>query len=569
MNILGIGGLLHDPSAALLKQGALVAAVESEKVTRHHGELSVFPREAIDAVLAAGGISWDQIDLIATNWDARLRSHLGYVPFALQCLSHGIDPRPHLMVLGSIAASHFRTAIHLQVRARTVPQLRPVRHHLAHVGISYTLSPHDEAAVAIIDGAAETDATSLYYARGRDLRLLRRWSLLDGSLGNLFAMGTQHLGFRMLGDEYKVMALAALGRPNRPLERFFEQAVPVVHGRYRVNRQVVGAYVKNGYHFPDWVGREVLAPRPEGAPLEQEHFDFARAMQDRISTVLVDLMRDLRQQTGCRVLCLGGGVAMNSVINGRIAAEAGYDQVHIPPVAHDGGTAAGAAAWLAFHELGDMRPAPLISPHIASDETEAAVTLAVQRCGLPAYQTENAPAEAARLIASGKIVAWFQGQAEFGPRALGNRSLLGDPRNPAMRDMLSIATKGREPFRPLAVSVLAEHFAGYFSEVHRNPYMTMVAPASPRAVREIPAGVHSDGTSRPQAVDSATFPRFHALIAAFEELTAVPAVLNTSFNFNREPMVRTARDAIASFANMAIDHLFIDGWLIDKGGKRK
>lgn len=564
MNILGVGGLLHDPSAAVLRDGVLAAAVESEKVTRHHREQSIMPIEAIEAVIVDAGLAWNNIDLICTNWDARPRSHTGYLPFIGHCLIHGVDPLPHLTVAAAIAAGCSPTTFRLQLRQDRIPPIHAVRHHLAHVGISYTLSPYDEAAVAIIDGAAETDATSLFHAQGRNLRQVAKWTLIDGSLGNVFAMVTQHIGFRMLGDEYKVMALAAMGRRNDRFESFFRAMIPEEDGRYRVDRRYTGAYLKSGYNFPRWVCDQVLPRRDPAAELEQKHFDFAKAMQDHICEVLVRMLIGLRLQTGSTNLCLGGGVAMNSVFNGRIAAETGFDAVYLPPVAHDGGTAAGAAAWYAYHKLGLPRPAPLLCPHIASAQSPDQIEAEVRRSGLPMRRVDNAPALAAKLIEQGHIIAWVQERAEFGPRALGNRSLLADARNPASRSRLSHAIKGRESFRPLAVSVLSEYFSDYFPEAQRNAFMTMVAPATDRACREIPSGVHIDGTSRPQSVDPVVFPRFHQLLTEFHALTGVAAMLNTSFNISGEPMVLTARDALRTFSSLAIDHLFIDNWLIGK-----
>ena len=564
MNILGVGGLLHDPSAAILRDGVLTAAVESEKVTRHHREQSIMPIEAMDAVIADSGLVWDDIDLICTNWDARPLTHKGYLPFIGNCLIHGIDPLPHLTVAAAIAAGCSPTTFRLQLRQSRIPPIHAVRHHLAHVGISYTLSPYNEAAVAIIDGAAETDATSLFHGQGRNLRQVSKWTLVDGSLGNVFAMATQHIGFRMLGDEYKVMALAAMGRRNERFERFFRAMIPDDGGRYRIDRRYTGAYLKSGYNFPRWVCDEVMSRREPSEELEQKHLDFAKAMQDRICEVLIKMLIGLRHETRSTNLCLGGGVAMNSVINGRIAEETGFDKVYVPPVAHDGGTAAGAAAWYAYHKLGQARPRPLTSPHIASAQSSEQIDAEVRRSGLPMRHVENAPALAAKLIAQGHIIAWVQGRAEFGPRALGNRSLLADPRNPETRGRLSHAIKGRESFRPLAVSVLSEHFTDYFSEPQRNAFMTMVAPATDRACAEIPSGVHIDGTSRPQSVDANVFPRFHRLLIEFHQLTGVAAVLNTSFNISGEPMVRTARDALRTFSSLAIDHMFIDNWLVGK-----
>jgi carbamoyltransferase len=565
VNLLGVGGLLHDPSAALLVNEVLVAAIENEKVTRHHREISTMPIEAIKAVLAHSRKTLSDIDLLVTNWDAHPLSHFGYLPTIYRHLIKGTDPRPSLAILFALAASHSPTTFRLQLRQTEIPPVVRVKHHLAHVGLSFTLSPFEEAAVAIIDGASETAATSLFHAAGRRIKQLATYQLPYDSLGNIFAMCTQHLGFRMLGDEHKVMALAAFGERHPRFEAFFDRLIRErEEGGYWIDRKLVGAYLKNGYAFPRAALDGLIPPRRCDEPLGAIHYAFARAMQQRLGDVVVGMISALRRRTGSSRLCLGGGVAMNSVINGRIASETGFDTVYIPPAAHDGGTSAGAAAYYGYHILGLDRPSPLDSPFLGPAYPDSAIEQILRRSVSHFRRVQDPPLDAAVLLAMGEIIAWFQGPAEFGPRALGNRSLLADPRDEQMRVRLSEMVKERESFRPLAPAVLAEHYSNFFPTMSPNPYMTMVGKASLAAKSAIAAAIHVDGSSRPQYVDVKRYPLFHALISRFYTITGVPALLNTSFNLSGEPIVLSPSDALRTFYTSSLTHMFIGPFHISK-----
>jgi carbamoyltransferase len=567
MIVLGVGGLLHDPSVGLIDDKRVLAAVESDKVTRHHREISALPTEAISLVLSRSGLGLREVDFIVTNWDARPLSNGMYLSHLAKFLRHGISPWRSIGVVASIAASHTRSAFKLQLRSPYVPPIRHVHHHLAHVGASYTLSPFDNAAVAIIDGAGELDCTSLFQCEGHKVKKINGQGLPLDSLGNVFAMGTQHLGFRMLADEYKVMALAAFGSANRKYESFFAKLVEVRDdGNYRINRWLLGDFLKNSYFFPQAALELIGPPRPSDAPLRQEHMDFARAMQNRIGDAVLNILTKLQSRTRSENLCLGGGVALNSVINGRVVRETAFKNVFIPPAPHDAGTALGAAAYFLCHELKAGRPAALTNAYLGPAYGDEEVRDVLGSAGVPYVKLDDPSREGARLIANGELLGWFQGAAEFGPRALGNRSILADPRDENMRVRVSELVKGREPFRPVAPAILEEYYSQYFPSVPNSPFMSFVHSIPEGLRKQVAAVVHVDGTARPQSVSAMHNPRFHSLISAFREMTGVPLVINTSLNVAGEPIALSPRDAVRTFYASGLSALIINSFLIRKSG---
>lgn len=563
--MLGIGGLLHDPSVAVLQDGQIRFAIESEKVTRHHKEISVLPVEAINFALEQIGASLDDIDLLITNWDPRPHRHLFYIPNILKFVSRGALPFRHLGILLSISGALSRASLEMNLRVPRVPPIRYVRHHLAHLGCSYTLSPFESAAVAIFDGAGEYDATSLYKCEGRNVRKIWSCGLPFNSLGNVFAMGTQHLGFRMLGDEYKVMALAALGEPNKKFRDFFDRLIQLEsNGRYRVDGRLLGDFLLNGYYFPKRTHEYIDTPRPTTDALQQVHYDFAREMQQKIGDAVCHVLRHLRKKSGMRKLSLGGGLALNSVINGRILREGIFDEVFIPPGPHDGGTALGAAAYHSYQVLGHSRPSPLEHAYLGPAYNTESVRETLASAGARYEEMTDVAQQSARLLADDLVVGWFQGRAEFGPRALGSRSILADPRREKNHSRVSELIKGREGFRPLAPSILEESMSDYFPDTPPSPFMSWVGTVSEKLREQIPAAIHSDGTARPQAISKRHNPLFHDMVRAFQCITGVPAVINTSFNVSGEPIVMTPEDAIRTFFSCSMDALVIDRFLVTK-----
>jgi carbamoyltransferase len=464
-----------------------------------------------------------------------------------------------------ISATHSRTLVSYSLSGQ-IPAIRRVRHHLAHLASTFLYSTFDEAAVAVIDAAGELDCTTTYRCAGRTIRRLSAMTLPTNSLGSIYMMATRQLGYRLIGDEYKVMGLAPFGEPDPVFRQFFEELVVLEDdGRYRVNRRLAGAVARNGCQFPDAVARR-LGGQHTGGPEEftDAHKSFARELQRRIEEAILHVVRHLRKTSGCRHLCLAGGVALNSVANGKLKAESGFADIFVPPAPHDAGTSLGAAAYLHYYEDGLARPEPLKHAYLGQSFGDDAIEAEIRRCRLAACRLSDPAREAARRLVQGQVIGWFQGASEFGPRALGNRSILADPRTPQMKDKVNSRIKEREAYRPFAPSVLEEAAEKYFPGIGESPYMLFVVSVSDKARAEIPAVVHVDGTARPQTVSARVNPLYHRLISYFAEATGVPAVLNTSFNVAGEPIVNTPAEAIRCFFGSGLDALFMGPFLLEK-----
>jgi carbamoyltransferase len=564
MKILGVAGLGHDPSVGLLADGRIRMAVESEKVTRHKHEISICPTETIRFVLKNTGTSLSDVDYLTTNWRAGPLANWLYLKLTWRYLCRWCSPYNWVPTLLFLAGTHKPIGFQ-RLQEERLPPIVEVRHHLAHLGSCYTLSPYEEAAVAIIDGCGELECTSLYHCHGRKVRKLYSMDLPVDSLGHLYGMATIHLGYFMFGDEYKVMGLAAHGERNPRLAAFFEELIRLMpEGRYRVDRRLSGNYMYQNYIFPGHVRSIIGPPRRPDEDLTDFHRDFAYALQRRLEEAVVHVIRHLKQATGSRYLCLAGGVALNSVANGKVLEQVPFDEIFVQPASHDGGTSLGSAAYFHYHVLKQDRPGPFTSASLGPSYSDESIRAELLRVACPHRRLEDPAAAAAELLAAGKVIGWFQGAAEFGPRALGNRSILADPRDAAMKDRLNRCVKEREGYRPFAPAILDEEMGRYFEHVRCSPYMLMVGRVRPERQAEIPAVVHVDGTARPQSVDARTNPLFHRLIEEFRRRTGVPVVVNTSFNVAGEPIVLRPVDAIRCFFGCNLDALVIGSFLVEK-----
>jgi carbamoyltransferase len=563
LNLLGFAGLNHDPSAALLQDGRIRFAIESEKVTRHKHEITYLPVEAIELTLRSAGLALADLDYIVTNWDAGPRANGLYLRHLAAFAARGVSAWPWIANLAGLDGTHQRYGFTHLLSPR-LPPIARVRHHLAHLGSCFTLSPFEEAAVLVVDGMGEFECSSLYHCQGRAVRRLGAMNLPHDSLGHVYAIATNHLGYRMNGDEYKVMGLAAYGGPRPDYTGFFEELIALLpEGRYRVSRRL-GDYIRNCYRFPEALHAAIGPPRRPGEPIEQRHMDFALALQQRIEEAILHMARHLRQATGSRRLCLAGGVALNALANARVQAEAGFEQLFIQPAAADSGTSLGAAAYFHHHVLGRPRPEPMRHAYLGPAYDNPAIEAVLKRARAPYLRLDDPACFAARELAAGRIVGWFQGAAEFGPRALGNRSILADPRQAEMKDRVNQAVKNREPFRPFAPSLPAECAADYFVHIREAPFMLLAGPVRPERRAEIAAVVHVDGTARPQTVEREVNPRYYDLLQAFGKLTGVPVVLNTSFNVAGEPIVCTPEDALRCFYASGLDTLVVGEFAVKK-----
>ncbi|MQM25634.1 carbamoyltransferase family protein [Glycomyces albidus] len=538
MKILGINAIFHDSSAALVVDGETVAAAEEERFSRRkHAKRAVpfsaweLPEQAAAWCLASAGLNPEDLDAVAYGYDPAEVRHGG----------PGLDPTwEGLRTLFAKRAPHFlKTAL---------PGLDPaqvvfVRHHVAHAASAGLASPLEDPAVIVADGRGEH--ASHLAGRYRDGKLEELASQdLPHSLGLLYEEATEHLGFARSSDEYKVMALASYGEP-----RFLPEL-----------SQAVYATGDGGFRTEpiDW---ERLAPRRvEGQDPLGIHADLAASLQRCVEDVLLDLARWTYEQTEARDLVLAGGVALNCVANTRLHDESPFERVWVQPAAGDAGTALGAALHVAAE--GGERPAPMRTAALGRGWTDAEIEAELRRSGLRFEKPESIAEAAAETLAADGIVGWFQGRAEYGPRALGQRSLLAHPGQAANLERLN-DVKGREQFRPVAPMVLAERAAEIFGRGPvPSPYMLFVHDVAPDWRDRLPVVTHVDGTARIQTVDAAEQPLLAAMLAGFERRTGLPVVVNTSFNTAGRPMVDHPREALEVFGSAPIDLLALGPYAV-------
>jgi carbamoyltransferase len=562
MNILGINWGAHDSAAALVQDGQLIAAAEEERFNRIKHAPFAYPTSAARYCLAAGGITAADVDIVAYSFSARVD--------AGRSLGHALRyfPKANFVVV----AEAVRRAWYLATPAYSRYTLKlpkrtsfvAVPHHLAHAASAFFASPFDEAAVLVVDGMGEWPVTSLYRAAGTRIERLTTVNF-PHSLGLYYSAFTEYLGFEPFDSEYKVMGLAAYGEP-RYADRFREIICLPDGPDHRLDLRYFNFqydYGNTTWYSPYTV--EAFGPANPAGPLpEQRYLDLAASLQVRLEDALFHLADHLHRRTGARNLCLAGGVALNSVANGKLAQRSPFEQLFIQPAAHDAGSAVGAALYVAAQRENAAAREPLRHVYLGPEYPAAQIEAGLRSNRL-AYTPLADPVEtAAGLLAQGQIVGWFQGRMEFGPRALGNRSILADPRDATMKDRINAAVKFREPFRPFAPSVPEERSGDYFAEVGGSPFMLRVTQVKPGLAAVIPAVTHVDGSARLHTVSRAVNPLFHDLLQRFGARTGVPVLLNTSFNVKGEPIVCTPREAIACFYNSGLDALILDRFLLQK-----
>ncbi|WP_156688594.1 carbamoyltransferase family protein [Mycobacterium sp. Marseille-P9652] len=542
MRILGVNAVFHDSAAALVVDGEVVAAAEEERFSRRkHGKQAVpfstweMPVAAIRWCLEHAGVAPGEVDAIGYSYDPALMYEEPLDPAGLD------RDWEYLRTLYAERAPRFL--------ASAVPGLNPgvfhhVRHHVAHAASTALASPHPDTAVLVVDGRGERTSMLAGVYRDHKLDILASQPL-PHSLGLLYESLTEHLGFARSSDEYKVMAMASYGQP-RFAERLRERVYACGDGGFRT----------------DPIEWDELAParRPHAGELDPVHADLACTVQRVVEDVLLDLVGWLRERTDGDALCLAGGVALNCVANTRIHAESGFDRVWVQPAAGDSGTALGAALSLAA-SLGEPI-APMPSARLGRGWSDDQIGAVLDEAAVGYERPQDLSRAVGDALADNQLIGWFQGRAEFGPRALGGRSLLADPRHAANLERLN-AVKGREQFRPVAPMVLAERAAEIFARGPLpSPYMLFVHDVAPEWRDRIPAVTHVDGTARIQTVDRAADPRLHATISRFAERTGVPVVVNTSFNTAGRPMVDSPRDALEVFGGSPIDVLALGSYLV-------
>lgn len=558
MNILGINYTLHESSACLVRDGELVFACAEERLSRRKQDSS-FPVRAVRAAMDFAGITPGEVDHVAISWPKPRVTYkhnlklilTGKWPCSLQ--------RWERLLIGFAKDMRHRGGGLDYRRAFGKPRnpFHMVNHHLAHALSAYLMSDFDEAAVLVIDGRGAQEATTLWHARAGEVRLLEQYPY-PNSLGVFYAGITDMLGFTPLSDEWKVMGLAAYGKPTYDLSPLIRCA----EDRYQVE----------GWRF---FGRadndvrrlaEIVGPRrdEEKEELSSKHENLARSAQDACEAAMHALLRRVTRLTGCRKLCLAGGVALNSKANGELLRSGLIDDIYIQPAAGDDGACIG-AAYAVYSELKLPLPRkPTGHTYLGGEFSNDQIEQVLRVYKLPYRREADVSRRAAELLAQDRLIGWFQGRMEFGPRALGNRSILADPRRAENRDRVNDAVKFREGWRPFAPSVLVERGAEYFDDFRPSPYMILTFWANKAKAHEIPAVVHVDGSARVQSVERSVNPRYYDLIEQFGQLTGVPVVLNTSFNLKGDPIVCSPKDAIQTFYTSGLDDLVIGDIVVSK-----
>ena len=584
--ILGLSAFYHDSAACLVRDGHIVAAAQEERFTRRKHDAR-FPAHAARYCLESAGITAAELECVGfydkplLTFERLLETHLSTVPRGLR------------LYWKSMAVWLKQKLWIPQIVQKELGAEVPVRfgeHHESHAASAFYPSPFEEAAILTTDGVGEWTTTSYGYGRGSELHILADIKF-PHSLGLLYTAFTYFTGFRPNSGEYKLMGLAPYGQP-RYVDRILDHLVALAedgsfHLDLRYFNYLAGLTMTSAAMDELFDG----PPRQPESPLTQREMDIAASIQQVTEAIMLRMAHTAHRETGLRRLCLAGGVALNCVGNGRILREGPFDELWIQPAAGDAGGAVGVALALWHRHLGQPREASggrdamsgaYLGPEYAADDIRA--FLESQDAPATRLNAEALPTRVAELLADEKVVGWFQGRMEFGPRALGGRSILGDPRSQRMQSQMNLKIKYRESFRPFAPSVLREHVHEWFEMDCDSPYMLLVAPVKeekqlpmtaaqqalfgidklnvPRS--EIPAVTHVDYSARVQTVCREDHPRYHDLIQAFHSLTGCPVVVNTSFNVRGEPIVCTPEDAYRCFMRTEMDYLVLGDFLLDK-----
>jgi carbamoyltransferase len=593
--VLGISAFYHDSAAALIRDGQIVAAAQEERFTRKKHDPS-FPANAVRYCLAEAKADASSVDCVVfyekpfLKFERLLETYLAFAP-------RGFASFRKAMPLW-IGEKLFQRDLLLRELAAIHPglgdkaKLRFCEHHFSHAASAYYPAPFQSALILTMDGVGEWTTTSAALGQGDDLQIIKEIHF-PHSLGLLYSAFTYYTGFKVNSGEYKVMGLAPYGEP-KYAKAILDQLMDVKpDGSFRLNLDYfafcTGLTMVND-HFGTVFGGP---PRRANEPLEQRHMDLAASIQAVTEEVVLRLTRSLSAQTGHKHLCLAGGVALNCVANGKLLREGHFEEIFVQPAAGDAGGALGAAlaAYYDENRRGESKrianqPDSMRGAFLGPSYTQGDIERRLKAVGAIYHvvDDEQLIEETATALASGQAVGWHQGRMEFGPRALGNRSILGDPRSPTMQKALNLKVKYRESFRPFAPSVLRERVADWFALDADSPYMLLVANVNPARCRkmtaqeqalfgidklnvlrsDIPAVTHVDYSARVQTVHKETNPRYHALISRFEQLTGCPVLVNTSFNVRGEPIVCTPEDAFSCFMGTEIEFLAVGNCILHK-----
>jgi carbamoyltransferase len=579
MYTLGINAAFHDSSACLVKDGKVLAAAEDERFTHiKHGKRPTpftaysLPHYAIDYCLKEAGIDLNQVDHVAYSFNPYIllddmqnkdSFQLPLEPSAHRAANEQSSPWEGLFLsyivnaprqLADGAPHHLRSRFQgVRVNSHFTYQWHFVEHHLAHAASAFLPSPFDEAAVLTLDGRGEKATTGYYIGRGTSLKQIGQVEM-PNSLGMLYERVTEYLGFLHSSDEYKVMALASYGNPVY-MDEFNDILQVGEDGQYTMK-------------YPLKLEERFGPARQRNEPLEQRHFDIAHSLQATLENAVIKLAAWLHDETGMDNLCMAGGVALNCVMNSRLRDRGPFQNIWVQPAAGDSGTSMGAALWVDLVERGMVgenmeREYQMDHAFLGPQYSDKEIEDFLKQSMISYRRLDNVYDEVAEMLEQGKVIAWYQGRMEFGPRALGSRSLLASPISPTMKDRLNFI-KSREDFRPVAPVVLEEEAPNWFKDAHVSPYMLFIYDVVEDKADKIPTVRHVDGTARIQTIRRDQNPAYYDLIKAFQKRTGVPVLVNTSLNTLGQPIVNSPRDVLECFWTAPIDALVIGPYLVSK-----
>jgi carbamoyltransferase len=565
MKILGVEAFFHDTSACVLVDGKIKYAVQEERLTRNKRTKS-FPIQSVKYCLEENNLSLKDIDIVTFPVNPGIylehfnKIQSGMPRYRGEIWYSVLNNLMSLLPNGIFACDATQTVL---LDNKTRIKVQYVEHHLAHAALAFYPSDFEEAAILSIDGFGEKDCMLFASGKGNKIKSLYKQEF-PHSLGCFYMTITEFLGFQPNSDEWKVMGASSYGDPLVYYDKFLSLFNFNEYGMeldlsyfnfFNFNRPLT--YTKK---LIDLLG----LPRKRYDPITERHFNIAAAAQKVTETVVFKLAENLQKLTKLKSLCFAGGVAMNSVCNGKILKNTSFNEIYIPFAPDDSGGSIGSSLYAYHHINNRSNRSKIVSNYFGPEYSDEEVKKELDKFGLNYDTVENSAKEAAQCIANGEIVGWFQGGVEFGDRALGNRSILADPRKAEMKDILNNKIKFREEFRPFAPSILEEHLNDYFIDAKPTPFMEKVYTIKEEKRSAIPAVVHVDGTGRLQTVNKLNNPLYYSLIENFYKLTDVPVILNTSFNLKDEPIVCSPKDAVRTFFTCGMDALILGNYLLKK-----
>ncbi len=559
MNILGLSCFYHDSAACLIKDGDLVAAVQEERFNREKNT-SAFPISAINYCIQKGNITFNDIDYIGFYEKPYLKfsrvifDHLRSYPFSfgnfLRTMPNWLQDRLILPIM-------------LKKELTYEGKVLFIKHHMSHAASSFLVSPFEEAAIITIDGVGEVATTTCGYGKGNNIEITKE-ILYPDSLGLLYTAVTTYLGFKANHGEGKTMGLAGFGDPKTYIDKFREIVKVAADGSFQMDSSYFG-YNKGSRMYSRKFVKAFGPPKNPEEEFNQRHNDVAAALQLMVEEIILAIARTLYKETKMDKVCLAGGVALNCVTNQRILEETPFKELFVQPAAGDAGGALGAAAYIYNTILNNPRTFVMetayTGPEFSTKEMERSLLKA--NLDFKEYSDEEAAKYIAQKMADNYTIGWFQGRIEYGPRALGNRSILGNPGSNEMKEILNKKIKKREPFRPFAPIVLEEKASEYFDLDCPSPFMLLAPRVKEDKKHLVPAITHVDGTARVQTVNKKSNPKIYNLVCEFEKITGIPVIINTSFN-SQEPIVCTPDEAISCFLRTKMDYLVLGNYIVER-----